>query len=343
LLLRSCSFIDQAGATLKRRDFFALLGGAAAFMPLGARAQSDSMRSIGVLIGATERDAEIEARIAALREGLEKLGWIEGRNIRTQYRLAGGDPDRLRSDAAELVGLKPDVLVAASGSPLAALFRETRIIPIVFAQAPDPVGGGYVTSLARPGGNVTGFSQYEYVIAGKWLELLKQLAPPVTHASVIHDPVNPASPGYIRAIQAVAAPLGVQVTPAPVRNADGIDRAVDARARQPNGGLIVAPGPTASMQRGRIIALAAQHRLPAVYPFRYFATDGGLASYGVDNKELFRRAATYVDRILKGEKPSNLPVQLADKYELVINLKTAKTLGLDVPMSLLARTDEVIE
>jgi putative ABC transport system substrate-binding protein len=328
---------------MRRREFITLVAGAAATWPLAARAQSDSMRSIGVLIGATERDAEIEARIAALRDGLEKLGWIEGRNIRIHYRLAGGDPDRLRSNAAELVALKPDVLVAASGTPLAALYRETRIIPIVFAQAPDPVGGGFVTSLARPGGNVTGFSQYEYVIAGKWLELLKQLAPPITHASVIHDPVNPASPGYIRAIQAVAGPLGVQVMPAPIRSAEEVDHAVDALARKPNSGFIVAPGPTASQQRGRIIAKAAHHRLPGVYPFRYFATDGGLASYGVDNKELFRRAASYVDRILKGEKPSDLPVQLSDKYELVVNLKTAKALGLDVPMSLLARTDEVIE
>jgi putative ABC transport system substrate-binding protein len=329
---------------MKRRQFIALLGGAAIAAPVVAHAQTDRVSLIGVLVGATVRDPEIEARLAALREGLEKLGWIVGRNIRIEYRLAGGDPDRLRSDAAELVQLKPDVLVAASGSPLAALHRETRIIPIVFAQAPDPVGGGFVTSLARPGGNVTGFSQYEYVIAGKWLELLKQISPSITRASVIHDPVNPASAGYIRAIQGVAAPLGVQVTPAPVRNEDDVDRAVGALAtHQSNSGLIVAPGPSASMLRERIIALAAQHRLPAVYPFRYFATDGGLASYGVDNKELFRRAATYIDRILKGEKPSNLPVQLADKYELVINLKTAKGLGIEVPMSLLARTDEVIE
>ena len=328
---------------MKRRHFIALLGSAGAFAPLAARAQSDRTRLIGVLVGATVRDTEIEARLAALRDGLEKLGWIEGRNIRIEYRLAGGDADRLRSDAAELVRLKPDVLVAASGSPLAALHRETRIIPIVFAQAPDPVGGGFVTSLARPGGNVTGFSQYEYVIAGKWLELLKQLAPPVARASVIHDPVNPASSGYIGAIRAVAAGLGVQVTIAPVRNADQVDRATQAVADEGNGGLIVAPGPAASALRERIIAQAAHHRLPAVYPFRYFATDGGLASYGVDNKELFRRAAGYVDRILKGEKPSDLPVQLADKYELVVNLKTAKALGLDVPMSLLARTDEVIE
>jgi putative ABC transport system substrate-binding protein len=328
---------------LKRREFLTLLGGASILAPYAARAQSDRVRLIGVLIGAAERDQEIEARITALRDGLEKLGWIEGRNIRTEYRLAGSDPNRIRSDALELIQLKADVLVAASGTPLAALHRETTTIPIVFAQAPDPVGGGFVKSLARPGGNITGFSQYEYVIAGKWLELLKQVAPNVTRASAIHDPVNPASPGYIRAIQAVAGPLGIQVTPAPIRNAEDIDRIVDALAREPNSGFVVAPGPTASQQRGRIIAKAAQHRLPGVYPFRYFATDGGLASYGVDNKELFRRAAGYVDRILKGEKPSDLPVQLADKYELVVNLKTAKALGLDVPMSLLARTDEVIE
>jgi ABC-type uncharacterized transport system substrate-binding protein len=327
---------------LKRREFIALLGGAAAFTPFAARAQSDRVRLIGVLLGASEHDLEVQARLAAFRQGLEKLGWTEGRNIRIEVRWAGG-ADQLRTDAVELVRLKPDLLFAASGSPLAALHRETKTIPIVFAQAPDPVGGGFVTSLARPGGNVTGFSPYEYVIAGKWLELLKQIAPSVTRASVMHDPMNPASPGYIRAIEAVAASLGVQVASAPVSNRADVDRAVDNLARQANSGIIVAPGPAASAQRERIIAQAAVRRLPAVYPFRYFATDGGLASYGVDNKELFRRAAGYVDRIFKGEKPSDLPVQQSDKYELVINLKTAKALGIDVPMSLLARTDEVIE
>jgi putative ABC transport system substrate-binding protein len=328
---------------VKRREFIALLGSAAAFTPLAAYAQPDRTRLIGVLIAAAERDPEGLARLVAFRQGLEKLGWTDGRNIRIEVRWGGGDPDRLRAHAAELARLKPDVLFAASGSPLTALHRETRTIPIVFAQAPDPVGGGYVTSLARPGGNVTGFSQYEYVIAGKWLELLKQLAPHVSRASIIQDPVNPASPGYMRAIQAVAASLGVLVASVPVRNAAEVDGAVDTLAREGNGGLIVTPGPNASMQRERIIAQASRHRVPGVYPFRYFAADGGLASYGVDNIDLFRRAAGYVDRILKGEKPGDLPVQLADKYELVINMKTAKALGLDVPLSLLARTDEVIE
>ena len=279
-----------------------------------------------------------------IRHGqLEKLGWTDGRNIRIEVRWAGGDADRLRADAAELARLKPDVILAASSSPLAALVRETRTIPIVFAQVPDPVGGGFVRSLARPGGNVTGFAQVEYALAGKWLELLKQLAPHITRATVVHDPVNPSSTGYLRAIQDVAASLGVQLTPAAVRNAADVDRAIDVLARQSNSGLVVMPGSATTAQRERIIAQAARHRLPAVYPFRYYVIDGGLASYGVDNIELFRRAAGYVDRILKGEKPGDLPVQLADKYELVINLKTAKTLGLDVPMSLLARTDEVIE
>jgi putative ABC transport system substrate-binding protein len=330
---------------MRRRTFIAGIGGVTvAFWPLSIRAQTDRVPLIGVLIGANARDPEIEARMAALNNGLEKLGWIAGRNIRIEYRLAGGDAERFRSDAADLVGLKPDVLVAASGTPLAALHRETRTIPIVFVQAPDPVGGGFVMSLARPGGNVTGFSQYEYVIAGKWLELLKQIAPSINRASAIHDPLNPGSAGYLRAIQTVAAPLGVQVTPAPVHSTDEVDLAVAALApHQTNSGLIVAPGPATSIHRERIIAQAAQYRLPAVYPFRYFAVGGGLASYGVDNKELFRRAATYVDRILKGEKPSDLPVQLADKYELVINLKTAKALGIEVPVSVLARTDEVIE
>jgi putative ABC transport system substrate-binding protein len=328
---------------VKRRDFIALLGGTAVLAPLAAHAQSDRMRLIGVLLGAREHDPEMHARLAALRQGLEKLGWIESRNIRVEVGWAGSDPDVMRTKAAELVALKPDVLFAASGTPLTALLRETRSIPTVFAQVPDPVGGGYVTSLARPGGNVTGFSQYEYVIAGKWLELLKQLAPHITRATVIQDPINPASPAYMRAMDAVAPSLGIKVASAAMRNAADVDSAIDSLAREANGGLIVTPGPAASAQRERIIAQAAQHRLPAVYPFRYFAIDGGLASYGVDNKELFRRSAAYVDRILKGEKPSDLPVQLADKYELVINLKTAKALGLDVPMSLLARTDEVIE
>ena len=328
---------------MKRRKFIALLGGAAAFTSFAVRAQPERMRQIGVLVGAFDRDLEVQARLAAFRLGLEKLGWTEGRNIHIEIRWAGGDPDRMATYAAELVRLKPDLLFAASGSPLAALLRETRTIPIVFAQVPDPVGGGFVTSLARPGGNVTGFSQYEYAIAGKWLELLKQLAPHITRAAVIHDPTNLSSAGYLRAIQAVAASLGVQVAPAATRNAADVDRAVDTLVREGNGGLIVTPGPASTGQREHIIAQAARHRLPAVYPFRYFAADGGLASYGVDNIDLFRRAAGYVDRILKGEKPGDLPVQLADKYELVINLKTAKALGLDVPMSLLARTDEVIE
>jgi putative ABC transport system substrate-binding protein len=331
---------------VKRRDFIPMLVGAAASLllwPNGARAQTDSIRRIGVLIGTTERDAEGQARLAALRQGLEKLDWIEGRNIRIEARWSGSDPDRLRTHAVDLVRLKPDVLFATSGSPLAALYRETRTIPIVFAQAPDPVSSGFVTSLARPGGNATGFSQYEFALAGKWLELLKQIAPHITRAAALHDPANPNSPGYLRAIQAVADSLRVQVAPASVRDAADIDRVVETFAREPNGGLIVAPSAATTTQRQRIIAQAARHQLPAVYPYRYFAVDGGLASYGVDNIDLFRRAASYVDRILKGEKPNDLPVQLADKYELVINLKTAKALGLDVPVSLLARTDEVIE
>ena len=328
---------------MRRRDFIGALGVTAAMWPLGAWAQADRIRLIGVLTADVERDPEGQARLAAFRQGLEKLGWTDGRNIHIEYRWGGGDPDRLRAYATELVRLKPDLIFAASGSPLAALLRETRTIPIVFALVPDPVGGGYVTSLARPGGNVTGFSQYEYAIAGKWLELLKQIAPHITRAAVLHDPANPNSSGYLRAIQTVAASFGVWITSAAVRNAGDIDRVVDTLARESNGALIVIPGPATNGQREHIIAQAALHRLPAVYPFRYFAAGGGLASYGVENIDLFRRAAGYVDRILKGEKPGDLPIQLADKYELVINLKTAKALGLDVPVSLLARTDEVIE
>jgi putative ABC transport system substrate-binding protein len=332
---------------MRRRDFITRIGGAAVAAlarPCVADAQpADAMRQIGVLSAAAEGDAEGQARLAAFRQALEKLGWIEGRTVRTVVRWASGDVDRLPALAVELVRLKPDVIFAASGSPLAALQRETRTIPIVFAQAPDPIGGGFVQSLARPGGNITGFSQYEYGIAGKWVELLKQLAPRTARAAMLHDPQNRSSAGYLQAMQAMAPSFGMQLSPVAVRNVSDIDRALGSIAQEPNGGLIVSPGPAISTSRERIIAQAARHRLPAVYPFRYFAAEGGLASYGVDNLDLFRRAAAYVDRVLKGEKPGDLPVQLADKYELVINLKTAKALGLDMPITLLARTDEVIE
>ncbi len=328
---------------MRRREFIAGLGGAAAW-PVVARAQqSGQMRRIGVLMTLSQNDPEGQARIGALRDGLKQLGWIDGRNVRIDYRWAGGDVDRLPIQAAELAALKPDVVFAAPTSALVAMQKVTRTIPIVFAQVSDPLGAGHVASLARPGGNITGFTQFEFVIGVKWLELLKQIAPGVARVAIVHNPNNPISAEYLSAMRPGEASLGVQLSPAPVRNADEIERAIVGIAREPNGGLIALPNTVISANREQVIALAARHRLPAVYPLRYFAINGGLVSYGVDNHDLYRRAASYVDRILKGEKPGDLPVQKADKFELVINLKTAKALGLDVPMSLLARTDEVIE
>lgn len=300
------------------------------------------MRRIGVLTAIAEDDPEGQARISALREGLKALGWTEGRDIQIDYRWAR-DAALLPGYAAELLALKPDMVFAASGTPLDALRRLTTTIPIVFAQVPDPVGRGYVASLARPGGNITGFTLFELSIAVKWLELLKQLAPRVTTADTLYDPANPASASYLREIEQGAPAFGVKLLPLPARSEAEVEQAIAALARESNGGLLVLPGPSTGRNRGRVIALVAQHRLPAVYPFRFFVTGGGLASYGVDNHDLFRRAATYVDRVLKGDNPGGLPIQQAVKFELIINLKTAKALGIDVPVTLLARTDEVIE
>jgi putative ABC transport system substrate-binding protein len=271
------------------------------------------------------------------------LGWTEGRNIRIDYRSTAGDPDRARAHAAELVALKPEVIVASTAQVLSALQRETRAVPIVFTQLADPVGDGFVASLARPGGNITGFMLYEFGIGVKWLELLKQIAPSVARVSVIYDPGASSSDGYLSTIEAAAPSLGVRLSRSAVRNAAEIETAVSELAAEPNGGLIVLPGAASVIHRELIVALEARHRLPAVHAYRYFVTLGGLASYGVDNIDLYRKAASYIDRILKGQRPSDLPVQAATKFELVINLKTAKALGLDPPMSLLARTDEVIE
>jgi putative tryptophan/tyrosine transport system substrate-binding protein len=328
---------------MRRRNFIALLGGAAAW-PLTARAQQgEGVRRIGVLMPSGERDPETQLRLGAFREGLQKLGWTEGRNLRIDYRWGGGSIERTRTYAAELVALKPDVILGAPTSAAVALHRETRTIPVVFAQVPDPVGVGLVESLARPGGNLTGFALYEYAIALKWLELLKQIAPHVTRVAILYDPEQPTSPGYISTIEATAPSFSVQILPHPVRDAGAIERAIETFAAQPNGGLIQLPGALTAEHRDLIISLAARHRLPSIFPFRYYVAGGGLASYGVNNLDLYRRAAGYVDRVLKGETPANLPVQFADKFELVINVKTAKTLGLEVPVSLLARTDEVIE
>jgi putative ABC transport system substrate-binding protein len=327
---------------MRRREFMAGLTGAAV-MPLGARAQSDRMRVIGVLLSQSEGDQEARDRLAALRDGLQKLGWTEGRNIRVETRYASGSADRMQAHAADLVRLRPDVLFASATSSLAALNRATSAIPIVFAQVTDPVGAGFVASLARPGGNITGFTQHEFSIGIKWVELLKELAPQTEHVALIYDPQNPATAGYRSAIKGGVQPFRLQLSEHPVRDADEIDRAVGMVAVRPNSGLVILPGPAPSVGRNRVVALAHRHRLPAVYPFRYWVTAGGLAFYGIDNIELHRQAASYVDRILKGDKPGDLPIQNATKFELIINLKAAKALGINPPNSLLARTDEVIE
>ena len=327
---------------MKRRTFIAVLGGAAAW-PLAAGAQQpDRVRRIGVLMGSAPDD-DGQGRLTAFLQGLEQSGWIDGRNVRIDHRWSAGDPELLRRHAAELVALSPDVIMTSGTAPLTWLLQATRIVPIVFAGVTDPVGGGNVDSLARPGGNATGFIVFEYGIGGKWLELLKQIAPMVKRAAVIRDPAINAGVGQFAVIQAVAPSVGLEVSAISVREASEIERAVTAFAREPNGGLIVTASALSVVHRNLIIALASRHKLPTIYYRRLYATAGGLISYGPDIVDQFRHAAGYVDRILKGEKPADLPVQAPTKYELVINLKTAKTLGLDVPASLLARADEVIE
>jgi putative ABC transport system substrate-binding protein len=331
------------GGSMRRREFIALLGGGAA-MPLAARAQQpERIRRIGVLMAQVKEDPEGQVRIAAFLQGLKQLGWTEGRNLQIEYRWGGGDVDRIRRDAAELAALAPEVILAAGGQVVAPLRDATRTVPIVFTQTADPVGAGFVTSLARPGGNATGFTNFEYGVSGKWLELLKQIAPRVTRAAVLRDPTNPAGTGQWGAIQSVASSLGVEMSPVDVREIGEIERVVTAFAERSNGGLIITSSGFAIRHRELIISLAAQHRLPAVYPFRFYVTAGGLISYGPDPVDPHLRAAAYVDRILKGEKPGDLPVQAPTKYELAINLKAAKALGLIVPQSLLASANEVIE
>jgi len=328
---------------MKRREFISLLGGAAVTWPLAARAQQpDRMRRIGVLMNLSEDDPEAQRLVATFREGLAQLGWTEGRNLRIDSRWSAGDIERIRRYAAELVALAPDVILAYGGSVVGPLQQVTHTVPIVFVEVIDPVGAGFVTSLAWPGGNATGFSLFEFGISGKWLELLKQISPGITKAVVIRQPSSPGGGGQLGAIQAVAPSFGVEVTPVGLRDPGEIERAV-AVAHDANGGLIVTVSPLATVHRDLIVSLAARYRVPAVYPLRYFAASGGLISYGPDRFEPYRRAPGYVDRILKGEKPADLPVQAPTKYELVINLKTARALGIDVPATLLARADEVIE
>jgi putative ABC transport system substrate-binding protein len=327
---------------MRRREFITLIGGAAAW-PLTAHAQQpERMRRIGAFAG-IEDDAEGQARFAAFLQGLRQLGWTDGRNVRIDYRWGGGNADNIRKYAAELASLAPDVILAAGAAAVGPLLQATRTVPVVFVIVPDPVGAGFVDSLARPGGNATGFITFEYSISAKWLELLKQIAPGVTRAAVLRDPAISTGIGQFGAIEAMAPSLGMEVIPVNVRDAGEIERAVAAFARPSNGGLIVTASARVVVHRDLIIALAARHRLPAVFYERFFVAAGGLVSYGPDYLDEFRRAAGYVDRILKGEKPADLPVQAPTKYKLVINLKTARTLGLTMPPSLLSTADEVIE
>jgi putative tryptophan/tyrosine transport system substrate-binding protein len=330
---------------MKRREFIALLSAAVAAWPLPARAQQrEQMRRIGVLVSAVEGDPKQLEYFTAFAQGLAELGWTVGRNVRIEYRWGAGDLDRFRRYAAELVALSPDVVLASAGSIVGAFQQASRTVPIVFVTTIDPVGGGWVESLSRPGTNATGFASYEFSMSGKWLELLKEIAPGVKRVAVIRDPSVPAGSGGLAAIQTVAPSLSVELTPVGVRDPGEIERAITTFARGPNGGLIMV-GPPSSVRRHNdlIVALAARHRLPAIYPANTFVISGGLMSYAPDRLDQYRRAASYVDRILKGEKPADLPVQAPTKYELAINFKTAKTLGLDVPPTLLARADEVIE
>ena len=321
-----------------------LLGGAATAWPLAVRAQQgEHVRRIGMLMNVAADDPEAQARNVAFLHGLREFGWTEGRNVRVDHRWAGGDADRLRRYAAELVALAPDVVLASGTSTVGPLQRASTTVPIVFAGVADPVGAGFVDSMARPGRNATGFISFEYGLSAKWLELLKQIAPGVTRVAVLRDPDISGGTGQFGAIQSVAPSFGVELSPINVRDAGEIERAVAAFARSSNGGMILTASGLAFVHRDLIIALAARHKLPTIYYYRVFVSAGGLVSYGPDPHNQYRRAASYVDRILKGEKPADLPVQAPTKYELVINLKTAKALGLEVPPMLLARADEVIE
>jgi putative ABC transport system substrate-binding protein len=328
---------------MRRREFITFIVSASAAWPFAAHAQQPKRR-IGVLMSMVEDDPEGQARVRAFREGLQELGWADGRNVRIDIRWTAGNAADTGKYAAELVALTPDVIFASASVNVAALQRITRSVPIVFANVIDPVGAGFVASLARPGGNTTGFSAFEYSLSGKWLELLKELAPNLTRAAVLRDPSLAAGIGQFAAIQALASPsLGVELTPIDARDPAEMERAIIAFARERNSGLIVTGSQAAVTHRKLIIALALQYHLPNVYGFRYYPASGGLASYGPDPIDVHKRAAAYVDRVLKGEKPADLPVQAPTKYELVINLKTAKALGVTVPQTVLGRADEVIE
>jgi putative ABC transport system substrate-binding protein len=328
---------------VKRREFITLLGGTGVW-PLAARAQQpDRVRRVGFLISTAETDQEARAWITAFERRFAELGWVDGRNVRIEYRFGEGNATRMPQLAKELLELRPDAVLAATFSAATAMRQQTLSIPIVFVMVADAVSAGFVTNLARPEGNITGITNFEFSIGGKWLQVIKECAPAVSSVAVIFDPANPTWAPYLRTVEAAAPTFGMQLTPAGVTNAADIDRDITAFSRKPHGAIVVIPAPVTVLHRDKIIAMAAQHRLPAVYPYRFYALSGGLVSYGVDLLESYRRAASYVDRILKGAKPADLPVELPTKFELVINLKTAKALGITVPPTLLATASEVIE
>jgi putative tryptophan/tyrosine transport system substrate-binding protein len=328
---------------MKRREFITLIGGAAAAWPLAVPAQTKQMRRIGVLMGLTAGDPEAQSRVVAFESSLRDMGWVKGRNLSIEYRWAG-DGNLLRDHAAELLAMAPDLIFANSTPVTVALREQSQAVPIVFTQVVDPVGQGLVSNLARPGGNLTGFTSFEFSIGTKWLEALKQTAPRVTRVALVFNPQSaPYADLFLRPVEAAAPSFSVTPIAAAVRDTADVDRVFDALVHEPNGGLMVLPDISMTNYREAIVALAARHRVPAIYPFRFFATSGGLMSYGTDVVEIFRRAAGYVDRILKGTSPGELPIQAPNKYELVINLKTAKALGLELPPTLVARADEVIE
>jgi ABC-type uncharacterized transport system substrate-binding protein len=328
---------------MKRREFITLIGGAAAAWPLAVPAQTKQMRRIGVLMGLTAGDPEAQSRVVAFESSLRDMGWVKGRNLSIEYRWAG-DGNLLRDHAAELLAMAPDLIFANSTPVTVALREQSQAVPIVFTQVVDPVGQGLVSNLARPSGNLTGFTSFEFSIGTKWLEALKQTAPRVTRVALVFNPQSaPYADLFLRPVEAAAPSFSVTPIAAAVRDSADVDRVFDALVHEPNGGLMVLPDISMTNYREAIVALAARHRVPAIYPFRFFATSGGLMSYGTDVVEIFRRAAGYVDRILKGTSPGELPIQAPNKYELVINLKTAKALGLELPPTLVARADEVIE